>query len=369
MTTTAAEREHWQPDWSVPPGDVLQEALEERSMTQAELARRMGRPLKTINEIVKAKAAVTPDTAIQLERALGISAQFWNGLETNYRAQIARRKAIDELEGHVEWSKRFPLSDLRKRDLVRSGVSKSQVVEDLLKFFGVGSPRGWEQQWERSFASYRSSPSFESDRESLSAWLRWGEIKADEIECARFDHSRWVETVHAARTLTTKQPISLAITDLQSMCADAGVAVVLTPEFRGTHLNGAAHWPTREKAVIQLSLRHKRDDQFWFTFFHEAGHLIESPGKDYVDFPPGKPGERSPEDDAEQVADEVAGRLLIPEHEYQRFLTHRDFSKGAVVGFAEHVGIAPGIVVGRLQHDKAIPWSSLNFLKRPLHLV
>ncbi|MCY3919084.1 MAG: HigA family addiction module antitoxin [Chloroflexi bacterium] len=369
MTTTAAERERWQPDWSVPPGDVLQEALEERSMSQAELARRMGRPLKTINEIVKAKAAVTPDTAIQLERALGISAQFWNGLETNYRAQIARSKAISELEGHIEWGNRFPLRDLRKHGLVRSRVSKSQAVEDLFKFFGVGSPRGWEQQWQRSFARYRSSPSFESDRESLSAWLRWGEVKADEIECARFHHSRWVETVHAARTLTTKQPISLAITDLQSICANAGVAVVLTPEFSGTHLSGAAHWPTREKAVIQLSLRHKRDDQFWFTFFHEAGHLIESPGNDYLDFPPGQAGERGSEDDAEQVADEFAQRLLIPEREYQGFLAHGDFSKGAVVGFAEHVGIAPGIVVGRLQHDGVIPWSRFNPLKRTMRFV
>ena len=369
MTTTAGEREHWQPDWSVPPGDVLLEALEERSMTQAELARRMGRPLKTINEIVKAKAAVTPDTAIQLERALGVSAQFWNGLETNYRAQIARRKAIDELEAHVEWGKRFPLRDLRKHELVRSGVSKSEVLEDLLKFFAVSSPRGWEQQWDRSFASYRSSPSFAPVRESVSAWLRWGEIKGDEIECAPFDRSHWVETTRDARALTTKQPIAVAISQLRTMCASAGVAVVLTPEFRGTHLNGAAHWPTRQKAVIQLSLRHKRDDQFWFTFFHEAGHLIDSPGKDYVDFPPDKAGGRGPEDDAERVADEFARRLLVPEHEYQGFLAHGDFSEGTVVAFAERVDVAPGVVVGRLQHDTAIPWSKLNFLKRPVHLI
>ncbi len=369
MTTTASEREHWQPDWSVPPGDVLLEALDERSMTQAELARRMGRPLKTINEIVKAKAALTPDTAIQLERALGVSAQFWNGLETNHRAQIARRKAIDELEGHIEWGKRFPLRDLRKHDLVRSGVAKSQVVEDLLKFFGVGSPRGWEQQWERSFARYRSSPSFESDRESLSAWLRWGEIEADEIECAPFDRSRWVETTRDARALTTKQPIPVAIGELRRMCATAGVAVVLTPEFRGTHLSGAAHWPTREKAVIQLSLRHKRDDQFWFTFFHEAGHLAESPGNGYVDSPRDREGGGAPEDDAERAADEFARRLLIPEHEYQDFLAHGDFSRGTVVAFAERVDVAPGIVVGRLQHDRAIPWSRFNALKRPVRLL
>ncbi len=369
MTTTASEREHWQPDWSVPPGDVLLEALEERSMTQAELARRMGRPLKTINEIVKAKAAVTPDTAIQLERALGVSAQFWNGLETNYRAQIARRKAIDELQAHVEWGNRFPLRDLARHGLVPSGVPKSEVIEALLKFFAVSSPRGWEQQWERSFARYRSSPSFEPVRESLSAWLRWGEIEGDRIECEPFDRSRWVETTRDARTLTTKQPISVAISQLRSMCADAGVAVVLTPEFRRTHLSGAAHWPTREKAVIQLSLRHKSDDQFWFTFFHEAGHLVESPGKDYVDFPSDQAGGGSLEDDAERAADEFARRSLLPEHEYQGFLAHGDLSRGTVVAFAERVDIAPGIVVGRLQYDGVIPRSKLNFLKRPLRLI
>ena len=62
----------WNPTWAVSPGEVLVEALEERDMTQAELARRMARPLKTISEIATGKAAITPETAIQLERALGI---------------------------------------------------------------------------------------------------------------------------------------------------------------------------------------------------------------------------------------------------------------------------------------------------------
>ena len=144
---------------------------------------------------------------------------------------------------------------------------------------------------------------------------------------------------------------------------------MLTPEFRGTHLSGAAHWPTREKAVIQLSLRHKSDDQYWFTFFHEAGHLVESPGNDYVDFPPGPAAADTPEDDAERVADEFARRSLIPDQEYQGFLAHGDFSNEAVVAFAQLVDIAPGIVVGRLQHDGVIRRSTLNSLKRPLRLI
>src|SRR3954452_11315061 len=105
-------------DWAVAPGEILQETLDERGMSQSDLARRMGRPIKTINEIVNAKAAITPDTAIQLEFALGISAGFWNSLETTYREQLARERATSELEAHAGWADAFPLKDLVRYDLV-----------------------------------------------------------------------------------------------------------------------------------------------------------------------------------------------------------------------------------------------------------
>ena len=365
----ASDPNPWQPDWAVAPGDVLLEALEERSMTQAELARRMTRPLKTINEIVKAKAAITPETAIQLERTLGISAYFWNGLETNYRAQLARRKSIDELQAHLPWGDQFPIRDLAKRGFIRANATKSEAIEDLLKFFGVSSPRGWEQQWGQPLAHYRSSSSFETSWEALSAWLRWGEIKADRIECEPFDRQRWLETVTDARKLTRKQAISLAIGELQNMCARAGVALVLTPEFSGTHLSGAARWLTREKAIIQLSLRHKSDDQLWFTFFHESGHLIESQGKDFIDLPLDSADGNGPDEAAECAADEFARKSLIPEGEFQSFLESGDFSKSSVIAFARLINIAPGVVVGRLQRDGLIPRSRLNSLKRLLQLI
>lgn len=79
------------------PGVTLFDILEERTMTQADLAQRTGRPLKTINEIIKGKAAITSETAIQLERVLGTPAAFWNQRETNYRAYLARQKELENL--------------------------------------------------------------------------------------------------------------------------------------------------------------------------------------------------------------------------------------------------------------------------------
>ena len=88
----------WRPDWAVSPGEILLEALEERGMSQAELARRTNRPVKTINEIVRGKAAITPETAIQLELVLSVPASFWNNLEIRYREHLAGSEARKQLE-------------------------------------------------------------------------------------------------------------------------------------------------------------------------------------------------------------------------------------------------------------------------------
>ena len=73
-----------------PPGDTLSEELVARAMTQKELAQAMGRPQKLVNEIVRGKKRITAETALQLQRVLGIDARIWLGLQTEYDLHLAR---------------------------------------------------------------------------------------------------------------------------------------------------------------------------------------------------------------------------------------------------------------------------------------
>ena len=75
----------------VPPGDLLSEVLEDLQLSQAELARRMGRPAQTISEIVRARKTITAQTALQLEDALGVPAHVWLNLEAMYQLALARQ--------------------------------------------------------------------------------------------------------------------------------------------------------------------------------------------------------------------------------------------------------------------------------------
>src|ERR1039457_6558103 len=125
------------PDYAVVPGHHLAAVLAAKGMSQAELAVRIGRPQKTINEIIKGKAAITPDTAIQLERALGISAKTWNGLEASYQLQLAEQRDRARLEEYATWAERLPIAELRRRGLLPESNSKIDLVRRCLKFFGI----------------------------------------------------------------------------------------------------------------------------------------------------------------------------------------------------------------------------------------
>ena len=161
-------------------------------MSQAELAVRIGRPQKTINEIVKGKAAITPDTALQFERALGISAKTWNGLEANYQLQMAEQRDRARLEDYASWAERLPIAELRKRGHIPETNSKVDLVRQCLKFFGIDSPESLAGS--STVAAFRQSPAFEPDDLAVCAWLRLGELEAEGIECQPFDRTDFVRS-------------------------------------------------------------------------------------------------------------------------------------------------------------------------------
>lgn len=351
------------PDEVSLPGETLQEILEDRQMSQAELAERTGRPRKTINEIIKGKAAISPETALQLELVLGIPASFWNNLERHYQEFLARQREKELLAASAGWLKQVPVKELEERGWIsKRPRGSADQVREVLQFFGVASPTEWKLVFEVPQVSFRHSPTFKSEPGPLAAWLRQGEIEAQKVRCDPFDAARFHDSLTEAKALTLREPEEF-VPLLQRLCAKAGVAVVFVRELPKCRVCGATRWLSPTKALIQLSLRYKTNDHLWFTFFHEAGHILLH-GKRLTFIDEGNVGQSQEEAEANRFASD----LLIPPDRLEDLrglvdAAHRS-SEVAVTEFAESLGIAPGIVVGRLQHEKWLPFqSNLNSLK------
>lgn len=352
------------PDYASPPGDTLLEALEERGMSQAELANRTGRPKKTINEIVKGKAALTPETALQLEKVLGIPARFWNNREQQYRETLARLEDQDRLQSQANWLKDFPIKKMIQLGWISQCDDKVQQVEALLGFFGIASAEQWQRFWEdRLTVAFRKSEKHASDPGALTSWLRQGELEARRISCLPYQAKRFREVLEQVRLLTVEPP-DVFQPRVVELCASAGVAVVFIPQLPKTRASGATQWLSKDKALIQLSLRYKTDDHLWFSFFHEAAHVFLHQKRDvFIEFVCEQ--EKSV---AEIEADRFAADFLISPQDLEMLIQKNKgrFSKEKIQAFANERGVAPGIVVGRLQHEGHLPMSHCNDLKRRL---
>ncbi|MBX7203227.1 MAG: HigA family addiction module antidote protein [Bacteroidia bacterium] len=348
-----------------PPGDTIQEHLDFIGMSQAELAERMGRPKEKINDVIKGREPITTATAFQLEKVLGISASFWLNREKTYRKEIYELQHQEELEKEKDWLGAFPVNEMRKFGWLPETREKHILVDSMLKFFGLASPQEWEYIYLKAEVSvaFRVSLAHTQSPHAISAWLRKGEIQAKEIELGEFDKKKFKEAFTEIKELAFLMPEDYT-QQLQSICANCGVAVVFTRNLPKAPISGATRW-FHNKPIIQLSGRFKTNDHFWFTFFHEAAHIILHGKKDI--FLKNVEGTEI-DQEKEEEANAFATKVLIGENDWKEIRNSLPLKPMEIKSFAQKLRLAPGIIVGRLQHDDLVSKAFGNELKTKIEL-
>lgn len=338
------------------PGETVVDYLDAYGWTQRDLSRRAGLTPKTISEICNGKAPISASTSLAFERVFGRPAQFWMNLQGRYDEAQVRQKEAEHSADWKQWVRKFPVNEMRARGwLAPKGDDPNTDVPAMLRFLGVSSPESWNAVWEASRVSYRQTRRFQTDDFAISAWVRATELAADEIAVESFDEKRAIAALPALRSIT-REPIDKALmTDAPEICASFGVAVVVVPALPRTGISGCARW-LGDKAILALSLRYKVDDQIWFTFFHELGHILKHRKRqafilDNADETLSD-GVVDPEMQVfEDEANRFAGDTLIPPAELKDFISLGVFDNKSIHDFADAMNIAPGILVGRLQRE------------------
>ena len=351
----------FQPQWASAPGETIVDLLDERGMSSSDLAAAIGETCIVVEQLLAGTEALTDRLALKLEAAFGAPADFWLRRETSFRAALERRQAAESTEAKRQWLHSLPLKDMMAFGWLPEVPKEVNEAASLcLRFFDEPDLSSWRGTFsdEVPLAAFRTSPTVDSDAAAVAAWLRRGEVLAAALKCAPWDPARFRAALFEIRALTNNKKPKIFVPELQRVCANSGVAVVIVRAPSGCRASGATRFLSADRAILMLSFRYLSDDHFWFTFFHEAGHLLlHDNGDTFLE------GINSSTDRAAREANDFAARTLIPP-EFEAEMLRLKVDGREVVRFATRAGVSPGIVVGQLQHRRVFTRRQLNDLKR-----
>lgn len=342
------------PDWASAPGDTIADILRARNTTIEDFAKKIGITPQEVSNLINGTYTISISFAKDLARELGASSEFWLARDYQYKEAIKRIEKENK-----EWLHELPLKDMMRFGWLPSASTVAEQVKYCLRFFQVPNIKVWREDYfeVQQITAFRTSPKYDSRTAAVATWLRQGEILAESIQCSSWSATKFKEALPAIRKLTWIKDPEKFLPKLQSLCAESGVAVVIVRSPSGCRASGATRFISETKALLLLSFRYLSDDQFWFTFFHEAGHLIlHQPNEIFIE------GEDTTITTKEEEANEFASKCIIPEDFFKEFLRLRSYNN--VLRFATKIGIAPGIVLGQLQHFGKVDPSYMNKLKR-----
>lgn len=338
---------------SVPhPGIDLAEKIEELGMGPKEFAVRAGKPEKTITAILKGESSITPDMAVQFENVLRIPANFWMNRQRSYDEYEAREKRKVVLKESVSWAKLFPIADMIKKQWLPNVNPIEEKTAALLAYFGISSHTAWENYYfkQQLKVAFRISLAQTKEPHAISAWLRKGELQAAELKANSYDEKLFKDSLADLKNIMVKQPDDF-FKKIQNICLQVGVKVVHTPCLPKAPISASTRWLNDDVPLIQLSGRYNRNDIFWFSFFHESGHIILHGKKDIflesIDY--------SDKDlDKEKEADAFAVKWTLTEEQEEEILQCFKIDEDIVTSYAKQFNTHPAIIIGRLHHKKLI---------------
>ena len=350
-----AKTAEFSPDWVSAPGRTVSELLRCQQLSHNEFAKRTQLELSDVKTLLNGTLPITLEIAERLQNSVGGSLEFWLARDFQYREDSERLFSLAK-----DWVRQLPVSDMRRFGWFEVTPTPAQEAKCCLDFFDVSTVDEWHQKYDylADTVLFRKTPNFESRPAAVAAWLRKGEIESEKQKTKTWNSIRFESALQAARQLTRKKDPAVFLSALRELCNECGVALVIVRTPSGCPASGATRFLSRSKAMMLLSFRHLSDDHFWFSFFHEAAHLLlHHPERFELE------GVGDTTATKELEANQFAQDLIVPP-KFRKELEQLTSNSFDIIRFARKVGVSPGLIVGQLQYQGILGFNQQNRLKR-----
>ena len=330
------------------PGYYIQELFEESGLTQKDFANRLGTTPKNLNVLMSGEQNLSIDIVVKLATMLGTSKEYWFNLQTAWNEILAEIRYDEELELEKEVFKNVQYAYFREYfDLPDLPRKTKEQIEQVRKFLGVASLTVLKKaDLAVDFRSIKNNFQ-ESNLIKANILLQIAVNRALQIEAPRYNKIKFHKAIQFALTQTSNH--SSFLPEVRQKFLDAGVVLIVLPHLPGSKMNGATK-RVDGKIMILIDDRGRYADTFWFTLFHEIGHVLND------DF--GISCDVEQDDAAERAADEYAQNVLIPSEQYNEFVRKGTaYTAENIRNFAISIERDPGIVLGRLKKDEYVPYA------------
>lgn len=335
-------------DFIIHPGETIKEVLEEKQMNQEELAIRTGFSPKHVSEVVNGKKGISPSFAKSLEYVFGMPASFWINLQGIYDKEILEYKEqeeIDENEVNIVKSLKAVIKYAENLEIMTKTKNVISQIIELRNICNVNNLT-YIGNLVASQVAFRKSQTLETNVYVLYVWLRICELIAEKSDVENV----YNEEVLKANIRKIKNcmflEINEAIKELKIIFSECGIVFQVVKNFTGAPVQGFIK-KNNNRIILSMTIRGAFSDIFWFTLFHEIGHLLNGDivNSNFIDFTDSR-------SDMEDLADGFASKTLINENAFNNFINRQNLTEASIINFAKEQGVQPFIVVGRIQKQK-----------------
>ncbi len=350
---------NFEPNWASAPGATIIRLMDTKEIAFDEMASGLGISENQLQALIDGRARIDGKLASALSDNLGSTPRFWLARDKTYVNELSR---LAPNSGDAsQWIKSLPIRSMRKYGWVDANRCEDTIKKSVLRFFGCDDLQSWNAKYSSGVGAvaFRTSFAFEANEMATLVWLRAGERQAEHMQLSDYDRQGFMDVLPRLRRLSAFKHPKTFLPRLVESCRAVGVAVTTARAPEGCRASGASWVLTSQHPIIHLSFRHLSEDHFWFTFFHEAAHVVLH-GEDHIDVEGSNPSMNTSQA-KEDEADEFAQNILVSSEVLDDL--RRNPAPKRILAAARNSGVTPGIIVGQLEKAKVLAPGRLSRMK------